>query len=176
MHFYKLKSEAQASRSKILFCHKDKSVKGTVRWRHLTKSKRLNEKRPSTKLPCTSYFPNNGTGYQATSQPTATVQTVQWQKHYQCAPTNLQAIHHQGMHSSSMTQRKAKRVLEIYPWMIAQVKTVWRSPESYLERKHASALSIKIEHISTKDQIADQFTKPLERIKFQELRKRLLGW
>jgi Asp-tRNA(Asn)/Glu-tRNA(Gln) amidotransferase C subunit len=43
-------------------------------------------------------------------------------------------------------------------------------------RDHVREGKIIIQHISTKDQIADQFTKPLERIQFQSLRKLLLGW
>jgi hypothetical protein len=41
---------------------------------------------------------------------------------------------------------------------------------------HVVAKSITIEHISTKKQIADMFTKPLARTQFCKLRDRLMGW
>jgi hypothetical protein len=43
-------------------------------------------------------------------------------------------------------------------------------------RSHVVAKSITIEHISTKEQIADMFTKPLARPQFCKLRNRLMGW
>jgi hypothetical protein len=43
-------------------------------------------------------------------------------------------------------------------------------------RSHVVAKSITIEHISTKEQIADMFTKPLARPQFCKLRDRLMGW
>lgn len=43
-------------------------------------------------------------------------------------------------------------------------------------RSHIVAKTISIEHISTKEQIADMFTKPLPRPQFVKLRDRLMGW
>ena len=43
-------------------------------------------------------------------------------------------------------------------------------------RDHVRRGEITIEHISTKNQIADLFTKPLERNQFQKLRKLFMGW
>jgi hypothetical protein len=36
--------------------------------------------------------------------------------------------------------------------------------------------TISIEHISTKDQVADMFTKPLAHVQFHKLRSRLMHW
>jgi endo-1,4-beta-mannosidase len=43
-------------------------------------------------------------------------------------------------------------------------------------RDHIKQKLITIEHVSTKDQIADIFTKPLARDQFRNLRALLLGW
>ena len=43
-------------------------------------------------------------------------------------------------------------------------------------REHIASGNIKVEGIGTDDQIADIFTKPLLRTKFEALRKLLLGW
>jgi hypothetical protein len=43
-------------------------------------------------------------------------------------------------------------------------------------RSHVVAKTITIQHISTKDQIADIFTKPLPRDQFGKLRTPLMGW
>jgi hypothetical protein len=43
-------------------------------------------------------------------------------------------------------------------------------------RDHVRRGDITIQHISTKDQLADQFTKPLPRDQFVHLRKGVLGW
>ena len=41
---------------------------------------------------------------------------------------------------------------------------------------HILAKTITIQHISTKDQIADLFTKPLARDQFARLRDQFMGW
>ena len=43
-------------------------------------------------------------------------------------------------------------------------------------RSHIVRGSITIEHISTKEQIADIFTKPLPRVQFAKLRDKLMSW
>jgi hypothetical protein len=43
-------------------------------------------------------------------------------------------------------------------------------------RKHVADGTIKIEHIDTKEQIADIFTKPLADPTFNYLRSKLMGW
>ena len=43
-------------------------------------------------------------------------------------------------------------------------------------RDHIKRGDITVEHISTKEQIADMFTKPLPRDQFKKLREKLLGW
>jgi hypothetical protein len=43
-------------------------------------------------------------------------------------------------------------------------------------RSHIIANTITIKHISTKDQLADIFTKPLPRLQFITLRDRFMGW
>ena len=43
-------------------------------------------------------------------------------------------------------------------------------------RSHIINKSITVEHISTKEQIADIFTKPLPRPQFQHLRRKLMLW
>ena len=43
-------------------------------------------------------------------------------------------------------------------------------------RSHVAAGTINIEHISTKEQIADIFTKPLPRDQFIKLRNKLMSW
>ena len=43
-------------------------------------------------------------------------------------------------------------------------------------RSYVKAKLINIEHVSTKDQIADIFTKPLPRPQFRVLRDQLMGW
>ena len=43
-------------------------------------------------------------------------------------------------------------------------------------RSHVINKTISIEHISTKEQIADMFTKPLPRAQFQKLCDRLMCW
>jgi hypothetical protein len=43
-------------------------------------------------------------------------------------------------------------------------------------RSYVISKAITIEHISTKEQIADMFTKPLARVQFCKLRNRLMSW
>lgn len=43
-------------------------------------------------------------------------------------------------------------------------------------RSHVVSKTITIEHLSTKEQIADMFTKPLPRPQFQKFCNRLMGW
>ena len=43
-------------------------------------------------------------------------------------------------------------------------------------RSHVVSKAITIEHVSTKEQLADTFTKPLARVQFSKLRDRLMGW
>jgi hypothetical protein len=43
-------------------------------------------------------------------------------------------------------------------------------------RSHVMAKTINIEHVSTKEQVADIFTKPLPRDQFRKLRAPLMGW
>ena len=43
-------------------------------------------------------------------------------------------------------------------------------------RKHVSDKTIAIFPINTSDQLADIFTKPLDRIVFTKLRKQIMGW
>lgn len=43
-------------------------------------------------------------------------------------------------------------------------------------RQHVRDGSITIEPISTKDQLADIFTKPIPRVQFEVLRKQIMGW
>ena len=43
-------------------------------------------------------------------------------------------------------------------------------------RSHVVSKTITIEHISTKEQIADIFTKPLSRVQFTKLRDKLMSW
>ena len=43
-------------------------------------------------------------------------------------------------------------------------------------RDHIKREDITVEHISTKEEIADMFTKPLLRDQFKKLREKLLGW
>jgi KUP system potassium uptake protein len=43
-------------------------------------------------------------------------------------------------------------------------------------RHHVLNKTINIEHISTKEQIADMFTKPLARDQFAKLREKLMHW
>ena len=43
-------------------------------------------------------------------------------------------------------------------------------------RHYVTEQVIKVEYISTKDQLADIFTKPLPRDTFQYLRRRFMGW
>lgn len=43
-------------------------------------------------------------------------------------------------------------------------------------RSHILNKTISIEHVSTKEQLADMFTKPLARPQFEKLRDRLMGW
>ena len=43
-------------------------------------------------------------------------------------------------------------------------------------RSHVLAKTISIQHISTTDQVADLFTKPLAREAFIRLRNRFMGW
>ena len=43
-------------------------------------------------------------------------------------------------------------------------------------REHVKSGNIGIQHVSSENQIADVFTKGLTVIKFERLRKKLLGW
>ena len=43
-------------------------------------------------------------------------------------------------------------------------------------RSHVLQKTITIQHVSTTEQLADMFTKPLARVQFQKLRGRLMGW
>jgi hypothetical protein len=43
-------------------------------------------------------------------------------------------------------------------------------------RSHVVSKAITIEHVSTKEQLADTFTKSLARVQFSKLRDRLMGW
>lgn len=43
-------------------------------------------------------------------------------------------------------------------------------------RSHVVQKTITIQHVSTTEQLADMFTKPLARVQFQKLRDRLMGW
>ena len=43
-------------------------------------------------------------------------------------------------------------------------------------RSHILAKTISVRHISTKEQLADMFTKPLPRDQFAKLRNRFMGW
>ena len=43
-------------------------------------------------------------------------------------------------------------------------------------RDHVKNKTIRIEAIHTKEQIADIFTKPLDRQQFEYLRHKLIGW
>ena len=43
-------------------------------------------------------------------------------------------------------------------------------------REHVKKKNIRIQKIDTKEQIADKFTKPLEKYQFEYLRNKLMGW
>ena len=43
-------------------------------------------------------------------------------------------------------------------------------------RSHIEARTISVQHISTKDQLADMLTKPLPRDQFEKLRNRFMSW
>jgi hypothetical protein len=43
-------------------------------------------------------------------------------------------------------------------------------------REHIGPRNIQLVHISTENQLGDLFTKGLERVIFQRLRKQLMGW
>jgi hypothetical protein len=43
-------------------------------------------------------------------------------------------------------------------------------------RSYVVSKAITIEHVSTKEQLADTFTKPLARVQFTKLRDHLMGW
>ena len=43
-------------------------------------------------------------------------------------------------------------------------------------REHVKNKSIRVEAINTKEQIADIFTKPLEKQQFENLQQKLIGW
>ena len=43
-------------------------------------------------------------------------------------------------------------------------------------REHVRNKHIRIQKIETKEQLADIFTKPLEKYQFEHLRKKLMGW
>jgi hypothetical protein len=43
-------------------------------------------------------------------------------------------------------------------------------------RSYVVSKAITIEHVSTKEELADTFTKPLARVQFTKLRDHLMGW
>ncbi len=43
-------------------------------------------------------------------------------------------------------------------------------------REHVKNKSIKVKKIDTKEQLADIFTKPIEKHQFEYLRNKLMGW
>jgi len=43
-------------------------------------------------------------------------------------------------------------------------------------REHVKNKTIRIAKIDTKEQLADTFTKPLEKLQFENLRKAIMGW
>ena len=69
-----------------------------------------------------------------------------------------------------------KSCLEIATNHKSRPRTKHLSVRLHHFRSYVKAKLINIEHISTKDQIADIFTKPLPRQQFRVLRDQLMGW
>jgi Reverse transcriptase (RNA-dependent DNA polymerase) len=85
-------------------------------------------------------------------------------------------IHHPTPKVTCRTFEDNKSCIEIATNHKTRARTKHLSVRLHHFRSHVVNKTITIEHVSTKEQIADMFTKPLPRDQFEKLRDRLLSW
>ena len=85
-------------------------------------------------------------------------------------------IHHPTPKITCRTFEDNKSCIEIATNHKTRPRTKHLSVRLHHFRSHVVNKTISIEHISTKEQIADMFTKALPRDQFEKLRDRLMSW
>ena len=85
-------------------------------------------------------------------------------------------VHHPTPKITCRTFEDNKSCIEIATNHKTRPRTKHLSVRLHHFRSHVVNKTITIEHISTKEQIADMFTKPLARDQFAKLRNRLMNW
>jgi hypothetical protein len=85
-------------------------------------------------------------------------------------------IHHPTPKITCRTFEDNKSCIEIATNHKTRARTKHLSVRLHHFRSHVVNKTITIEHVSTKNQIADMFTKPLPRDQFENLRNRLMCW
>lgn len=85
-------------------------------------------------------------------------------------------VHHPTPKITCRTFEDNKSCIEIATNHKTRPRTKHLSVRLHHFRSHVVDKTITIEHVSTKEQIADMFTKPLPRDQFMKLRNRLMAW
>ena len=85
-------------------------------------------------------------------------------------------LHHPKPKVTCLTFEDNKSCIEIATNHKTRPRTKHLSVCLHHFRSHVVNKTITIEHISTKEQIADIFTKPLPRNQFSKLSEQLMGW
>jgi hypothetical protein len=85
-------------------------------------------------------------------------------------------VHHPTPKNTCCTFEDNKSCIEISTNHKTRARTKHLSVQLHHFRSHVVNKTIAIEHISTKHQIADMFTKALPHDQFENLRNRLLCW